>query len=517
VSVYLEKSRSCWMDEAPQAFPELTENATCDVAVIGSGIAGLSTAYELVRAGHTVIVIDRGPIGRGMTARTSAHLTSSLDDFYHEFISIRGEDIARLHFQSQAAAIDRIGVIAADEKIACDFKRMEARLFLAGDAKEEVLDREREALTTVGLAGVSKRASVGGHRLSSGPCLIIPRQGRFHPLRYLDGLVRVLERLGVRVYADTVVAKVEEAADGVTVHTAKGYEIAAHAAVLATNAPIGERGPVTPQESPFRSYVLAAEVPSGQIEDVLYWDTEDPYHYVRLHPWGDRELLLVGGEDHRSGEADDGDERLGNLESWARERFPEMGRVRYRWSGQCLETPDYAAFIGRQAGKDRVYLATGDSGQGITHGVVAGMLIADLIDSGDHPWVPVYDPTRTPPKALGNFVSSAIGVAKNLLEKFAGGDIKSEDELIPGRGGIMRSGGQKVAICRDERGRVHRLSEACTHIGCGVRWNSFEQCWDCPCHGSQFAPDGTALNAPAVKQLAAAKIEAGADKEKAAT
>jgi Rieske Fe-S protein len=296
-----------------------------------------------------------------------------------------------------------------------------------------------------------------------------------------------------------------------------GNRIAARAAVLATNAPIGERGPVTPQESPFRTYIVAAEVPRGRIEDVLYWDTEDPYHYVRLHPWGEHDLLIIGGEDHRSGDSDDGEQRLARLEMWARRHFPEMGRIAYRWSGQCLETPDYVAFIGQRPGAEHVYVASGDSGQGITHGVAAGMLIADLIDSGDHPWAAVYNPARTPPKALGNFLAGAVGVARNLFGKLAAGDVKSEDNLVPGKGGIMRVGAQKVAICRDEQGRVHRLSEACTHLGCGVRWNSFEQCWDCPCHGSQFAPDGAALNAPAVKPLAVAKVDTSRAREKAST
>jgi Rieske Fe-S protein len=251
--------------------------------------------------------------------------------------------------------------------------------------------------------------------------------------------------------------------------------------------------------------VFAAEVPSGSIEDVLYWDTEEPYHYVRLHPWGDRELLLVGGEDHRSGEADDAEERFKALEAWARERFSEMGTVRYRWSGQILDTVDYAAFIGRSPGSDRVFVATGDSGQGITHGVVAGMLIADLVDSDDHPWAWVYDPARKPPKSIGNLLGGTVDVAKNFIGKLAPGDVKSEIELAPGAGGIMREGASKLAVCRDERGQVHRFSEACTHAGCGVRWNSFEQCWDCPCHGSQFAPDGRVLNAPAVVPLKAAK------------
>jgi len=517
MNVYLEKSRSCWMEETPPSFPSLRDNLSCDVAVVGSGIAGLSTAYELAKAGHKVIVIDRGPIGRGMTARTSAHLTTALDDFYSAYIGIRGEDAARLHFESQAAAVDRIGTIAADEEIACDFKRMEARLFLAGDLQERDLDREREALTKVGLTGVVKKPTSHGHKLSERPLLVIPNQGRFHPLKYLDGLARALGRLGVRLFADTAIVAVDEEGSGVVLRSEDGFRINAQKAVLATNAPINDHLAVTAKEMPFRTYVFAAEVPAGTIEDVLYWDTEEPYHYVRLHPWGAKELLLVGGEDHRSGEADDADERFKALEAWARARFAEMGAVRYRWSGQVLDTIDYAAFIGRSPGSDRVFVATGDSGQGITHGVVAGMLLGDLIDSDDHPWAPVYDPSRKPPKSIGNFLGGTIDVAKNFIGKLAPGDVKSEAELAAGAGGILRDGGAKLAVCRDERGEVHRFSEACTHAGCGVRWNSFEQCWDCPCHGSQFAPDGRVLNAPAVMPLKAAQAKPSRAKAEATT
>jgi glycine/D-amino acid oxidase-like deaminating enzyme/nitrite reductase/ring-hydroxylating ferredoxin subunit len=496
VSAYRERSRSCWMDIAPPKFPALDDNLKCDVAVVGSGIAGLSTAYELAKVGKSVVVLDRGPIGRGMTARTSAHITTALDDFYHKYIEQRDEEAARLHFASQAAAANRIGAIAEEEEIACDCARMEARLFLAGDTKEETLDREWRALATVGLTGVTKVSHVTGHKLSDGPAMIIPAQGRFHPLKYLDGLAVALKRRGARLHADTCVTRIEELKTVVHIETSGGHRVSAGAVVMATNAPIRDDAKITKREQPWRSYCFAAEVPKGAIEDVLYWDTEDPYHYVRLHPWGSVDLLIAGGEDHASGGADDAERRFASLEAWARERFPEMGRVRYRWSGQVLETDDYAGFIGRDPKNERIYMVTGDSGQGITHGVVASLILPSLIETGAHEWAGVYAPARKPP-------------AKSALEDEdeVDDEIDSTDELSPGEGGILTEGKQAFAVSRDESGQMRRLSAKCTHAGCTVHWNSFEQCWDCPCHGSHFAPDGTALNAPAVEPLETVKQE----------
>lgn len=334
MSVYHEKSRSAWMEIAPREFPALAANLTADVVVIGSGIAGLSTAYELVKGGSNVIIVDRGPIGRGMTARTSAHLTSACDDFYHEFVSIRGERIGRLHFRSHAAAIDRIEEIAAAEEIDCDFERLNAYLFLAGDAKPEVLAKERTALSKVGLKGVKKtKWPEVSHKLSDGPCLVIPDQGRFHPLRYLDGLAAACAQSGARLFGETCVTKIEEDKTGVTVDTRDGYKISAQAAVVATNTPINDRLTIHAKQAPYRTYVFGAKVPVEKIDDALYWDIEDPYHYVRLHPFGKEQRLLVGGADHKSGQVDDADSRFVKLEQWARERFPEMGTLTHRWSG----------------------------------------------------------------------------------------------------------------------------------------------------------------------------------------
>ena len=248
---------------------------------------------------------------------------------------------------------------------------------------------------------------------------------------------------------------------------------------------------------------MAFALPKGALPDALYWDTLEAYHYVRLQPGkGKNDILIVGGADHKSGEADDADARFTALEAWMRNLLPDLGNEMHRWSGQIQDTIDYCGFIGRNPGEKRTFISTGDSGQGITHGAVAGMLISDLILKDQSPWEEVYDPARKPVKAVGTFLSENVTVAKNFAEYVAPGEIDSWDRLKPGHGAIVRKGLSKVAAYRDDNGKLFLRSAACTHLGCHLHWNSFERCWDCPCHGSHFAPDGTALNGPAFKPLA---------------
>lgn len=496
-----ESSRSLWMEQPALRFDRLEANVSADVVIIGSGIAGLSTAYELALGGANIIVIDRGLVARGITARTSAHLTSALDDFYHQMIPIRGIEIAQRHFASQAAAIDRIDAIRQTERIACDFKRLDAYLFLAGDVQLNALEQEMSALEEVGLKGSRiDMAPSAKHTLSDGPCLVIPQQGRFHPLKYLNGLARACAGLGVRLFEQTCALTVEETQTGVRVTTLNHCVIDANAAVVATNSPIIGKE-VHAKQMPYRTYVLAAKIRARSVRDVLYWDTEEPYHYVRLHPTKGGELLLVGGEDHKTGAADDANVRFRRLERWARRRFPEMGEIVHRWSGQVMDTMDYAAFIGLNPSSKRTFVATGDSGQGITHGVAASLMLPALLAGKPHPWADVFAPQRKRRGALGSAVNSGLSLVKNFADTISPGQIAKETRLRRGKGGIKRSGLHLLAVCRDVNGVIHRHAAACSHAGCVVHWNSFEQCWDCPCHGSHFAPDGTATNAPAIKAL----------------
>jgi glycine/D-amino acid oxidase-like deaminating enzyme/nitrite reductase/ring-hydroxylating ferredoxin subunit len=485
---------------------QLEGNQSCDTVVIGAGIAGISTAYELAMKGQKVVIIDRGAIAGGITARTSAHLAPLCDDLTSEMIKLRGEDISRAFYESQAAAVDRIEEIQNEEDIACDFRRLDGYLFQALNTNSQIVDDELDAVRKVGapvdrLVGVEALAGCNKQHV-----LRYPRQATFHPLKYLKGLAQIIEAKGGVFYSDTIVREIEEHKDGSVAAKTDGGVITAQAAVVATNSPIIDTLALHTKMAPYRTYAMAFTIKRGAVPDALYWDTLDPYHYVRLQPGeGQTDTLIVGGADHKSGEADDAGLRFEALEAWVRNLVPALKEETHRWSGQVLDTIDYAAFIGRNPGNKNVYVHTGDSGQGMTHGVV-GSLINSALILGDTPkWQEVYEPTRKTPSGIGNFVRENLTAVKNFAEYLAPGELKSLDDLQPGQGAIVRRGLSKIAAYRDKDGMLHARSAACTHIGCHLHWNSFETCWDCPCHGSQFAVNGAALNAPAITALADVK------------
>ncbi len=499
-----EHSTSLWMKLGPaiDAAP-LTTDATADVVVVGSGIAGLSTAYELSRLGHSVIVIDRGAIGRGMTARTTAHLASEIDDYYYKLIEIRGENEAKRYHESQLAAINRIEAICREEAIDCDFHRLDGYYITSEEGGVDLLQNEYDACRSIDVeVEWVDRAPLPG--LDTGRALRFPNQGRFHPARYLAGLANAIEARGGRLFASTVYVDHDEADDRVTVETEGGATITASAAVFATNSPVNDTVKLHTKEMPMRTYAIAARVPTGSVPDALIWDTLEAYHYVRLQEADDgHDWLIVGGEDHRSGEATDMDRRISSLAQWTRRRYPAFGEVELSWSGQVLETVDYMPFSGPNPGSKNVFVHTGDSGQGITNGVAGALTIAALVMGEDSRFAEVLEPSRKTPSlpALKEFAEGVAGAVKNLAEHLLPGEISSPDELAAGEGGIMRDGLHKVAIYKDLDGQVIRRTAVCTHVGCQVKWNPFERCWDCPCHGSQFAPDGQVLNGPAIKPL----------------
>ncbi len=492
------RTTSFWMSDAELALrPPLAADAEADVCVVGAGIAGLTTAYLLGREGRKVIVVDDGARAGGESSRTTAHLVNALDDRFYELERLHGQRGSRLAAESHSAATDAIERTVRELGIDCDFERLDGYLFDPPGTQRSRLDEELEAARRAGLR-VEKVARAPLRDYDTGAAIRFPGQAQFHPTKYYAGLVRAIEAAGGRIFGGTH-AEAFEGGARANVKTSTGRTVAARALVIATHSPVNDRVVIHTKQAAYRTFVVAAPVPAGTVPRALYWDTGDPYHYVRLQRLGaTSELLIVGGEDHRTGQADDADERYARLEAWTRERFPQAGSFTYRWSGQVLEPADGLAFIGRNPmDADNVFIATGDSGNGMTHGTIAGLLLADLIAGRANPWADLYDPSRKSLRAAKDFlrenVQSQVGYAGYVTP----GEVDSVDAIRPGEGAIVRRGLHKIAASRDASGKLTECSAVCTHLGCIVEWNTGEKTWDCPCHGSRFAPDGHVVNGPA--------------------
>jgi len=496
------KTISTWMTtaEVPAASP-LIENTSADVCIVGAGIAGMTTAYLLSREGRSVVVLDDGPIGGGMTSRTTAHLTNAMDDRYFELERLHGEDGARLTCESHTAAIDRIETIVRDEKIKCDFERVDGYLFTPPRQAKKILEDELKAAHRAGLDDIELVDQTPWDFYDTGPALRFPRQGQFHPLKYLTGLAKAITRRGGRIFTATHAEKMEGGRKGRVV-TSGGFSVRCRAIVVATNSAVNDIVSIHTKQAPYQTYVIAVRVPRGSVPKALYWDTPDPYHYIRLQRIGRGanayDLLIVGGEDHKTGQKDDGKRRFAKLERWVRTRFPMMETIEHRWSGEVMEPVDGLAFIGRNPlDADNVYIATGDSGQGMTHGTIAGMLLTDLIVGRQNPWARLYEPSRITLKSLPEFARENINVAVQYTDYVLPPDVASVDDIKPGSGAVIARNGARIAAYRDENGVLFERSAVCRHLGCIVNWNSLEKSWDCPCHGSRYDAHGRVLQGPA--------------------
>ena len=493
---------SLWMEHAMPSFAPLAQNARCDVCVVGAGIAGMTTAYMLAKSGVSVIVVDRVGVGGGQTSRTTAHLSFALDDRYSELERVHGKRGARLAADSHRAAVDMIESIVAEQGIACELERLDGYLILAPGASVDLLEAELEAARDAGVDDVTLVPRAPLPRGDSGPCLRFGAQGQFHPTKFLSALAREIERSSGRIYTETHVAEVQGGTP-CRVQTRSGAEITCDAVVVATNTPFNDRVTMHTKQAAYRTYAIALNMPERSVERALFWDTADPYHYVRCASFGDgREVLIVGGEDHKTGQADDTDARFERLEQWTRQLFPAVQDVVHRWSGQVLEPVDGLAFIGRNPhDSSNVYIATGDSGHGMTHGVIAGRLISDLIQGRPNPWAELYDPSRTSLKSVGELAHENLNVARQYGDWLRGSDVESIERIAPGTGAVIRDGVHKLAIYRDDAGATHACSAVCPHLGCVVHWNGTERSWDCPCHGSRFDAYGELLEGPANRGL----------------
>jgi glycine/D-amino acid oxidase-like deaminating enzyme/nitrite reductase/ring-hydroxylating ferredoxin subunit len=521
------KSESLWFANIqPIKFTKLTRNISTDVVIIGGGIAGMTTAYLLSKAEKKVILVEDGYIGSGETGRTTAHITHALDDRYYNLEKIHGKQGAQKAAESHTAAINLIESIAKEEKIDCEFQRLDGFLFLDPSDKKESLDKELEATHNAGIAstGIIQQSPLPS--FDTGPCLRFPNQAQFQPLKYLAGLAdAITNKYKGEIFTETHAQEINFN-DTTTIKTLEGYTINATKIVIATNAPIvNETSKIYDKQEPYRTYVIGASIKKDSVPKGLYWDTGDqnsknsvpPYHYIRIQNVENSEsndLLIVGGEDHKTGETDNGsyEERFGTLERWTRKRFP-IENIKYKWSGQVMEPMDSLAFIGHNPGHNgkNLYIATGDSGNGITHGTIAGIILSDSILKKDNPWQDLYNPSRQ----IQTYTTTQGNEASSLPSSSSEGKQQEEQQqqvettspsfsnilvsLSSEQGTVLED--KKITVYKDKTGNSHTYSAVCTHLGCTVAWNSLEKSFDCPCHGSRFSNRGKVINGPANANL----------------
>ena len=480
-------------------FAPLDRNLDVDVAIVGGGISGLTAGLILSRAGTRVAILERDTIGSGETGNTTSHLTEAVDGRYQTLVRDYGEEGARNVAQSSRDAIDWMEAIVREAGIDCGFKRVPGYLYTEREKDLSWLADELDAARRAGCTVEWTDSVPLPFKTHGGVCW--HNQAQVHATAYLDGLLREAVSQGLQLYENTRVLGVHEAApcrietDRGTVHAADVF--------VAANVPVNNRVLLHTKIAAYRSYAIAGVAPSG-LPEGLFWDTDDPYHYTRLHEIDGQTYLIVGGEDHRTGAKIDTEERYERLVAYARERF-QMLNSEFRWSGQIIEPVDGLPFIGRNAAAQRVFVATGYSGNGMTFGTLAGMIVSDSILGRPNQYADLYDATRIKPIAAAiEYVKENVGFPAHLVTDRLT-SLNAEDRpvqsLRPGEGGVFTSDEGTIAVCRDRQGVVHACSAVCTHLGCDVAWNASEQSWDCPCHGSRFSPDGTVINGPAVSDL----------------
>ena len=504
-------STSIWAATAGvEAAPPLTGDTQADACIVGAGIAGLTTAYELARSGRGVVVLDQADVCAGQTARTTGHLCDAIDDRFHELARLHGEDGARLAAQSHRAAVDRIEAICREENIDCDFKRVDGYLVIGENASDpDELEKEHAAAQRAGL-DVEWIDAPPGALSVFGRALRFPRQAQFHATKYMEGLARAVERHGGRIHGLARVVRVRGGADA-GVETASGPRVQSRAVVVATNTPFNDRVTMHTKQSAYRTYVIALKVASDAVPEALLWDTLDPYHYLRTARIDGADWLIVGGEDHKVGQNDAPESAYSRLEGWTRRWIPAAGEVGYRWSGQVYEPVDALGFFGRNPGDDdNVFIATGDSGNGLTHGTLAGITISQLITDRPAPYADLYDPARINLRSAGEYLRENANMAAQYTNLVTPGEVDSVEAVPTGGGAIVREGASQLAVFRDADGQVFVHSAVCPHLGGIVSFNRAECSFDCPVHGSRFdARDGSCINGPAPKDLAPSDSLAG--------
>ncbi|MEK4849401.1 FAD-dependent oxidoreductase [Paenibacillus sp. FSL H7-0756] len=494
---------SLWVGSTGRpSFPRLAEDHVTDVAIVGAGITGITTAYLLSKAGYKVTLLEAGQILGGATGYTSAKISAQHGMIYHDLVKHFGEEQARMYYQSNSEAMEWMIATAEELDLSCGMKREAAYLYAdQGDEKTiKALNKEFEAYGKLRLPG--EWLDQVPLPLGAGGAIRMPDQARFHPLEYLKGLLQAVLDRGGTVFEHTMIGEKVDTDGQITLHTeGEKFQIRCRHAVSASHFPFYDGGSLYfSRLHAERSYCLAFE-PETDYEGGMFLSAGEPVRSLRAVEWGDKKLVIAGGENHKTGQGICTFGHYENLERFAGELLG-IRSIPFRWSTQDLITLDRVPYIGKRAEDEEIYIATGFGKWGMTNGTVAARLIADGILGSSNPYTGLYDPSRFKAvPAIKNFIVQNLSVAKELVAgKVEIVHTKTKD-LEPDRGAVVFHDGKRVGAYRDPEGQLHLVDRTCTHMGCECEWNNAERSWDCPCHGSRFSYEGDVLEGPATLPL----------------
>ncbi|HEX8556659.1 MAG TPA: FAD-dependent oxidoreductase [Pyrinomonadaceae bacterium] len=490
---------SLWLATTPETqYPSLSGDVSVDVAVLGGGIAGVATAYLLKQAGATVAVVEAGRVVESVTGNTTAKITSLHGLIYDQLVSDFGEEKARLYGEAQEAAKEKIASLVEGLGIDCDFRRAAAYTYTLDEREKEQVEREVEAARRLGLPATYTEETELPFAVRA--AVRFDDQAQFHPRKYLLALAERIPGGGSHVFERTRAFDIEDGEPCAV--KASGGTVRAKSVVVATHFPYYDPNIYFAAMYPTRSYVLGCRL-NGPAPRGMYVGTGASRNSIRNSPYEGGEIVMLGGGRHKTGQGGDTRERYQRLEEWARANF-DVASVEFRWSTQDNNTVDGVPYIGRlSSGSKHVYVATGFKGWGMTNSHVAALLLGDMIQGRANPWAEVFDPSRFKPvTSARDFVRENMNVAKEFMaDRVSTPELGSLDVIPPGHGEVVEWRGERVAVYKDEGGRVSACSAVCTHMGCVVHWNSAERSWDCPCHGSRFNYDGKVIQGPANEAL----------------